>query len=269
LLAKDFDAALARKMLFCFTFSPYALFFFAGYSESLFLLLGCLFFLLLRRGKVLDRWLAAGSGFLAVLTRSSGITFVIPFLVISIQQFQLIEKPRHYNLWQKLGILAPVLLIPAGILIYMLYLGLLTGNPLIFSIQEKLVWNRQLTLPWITLVMAVQAIFQSPTVPYLALNIADLIVVSLSLFTLGFGWKYLSWDYRLFAIIQFTFILCFPVYGFDPLMSQSRYILSIFPIFIIVAHWNQKPVFNRIYMILTLVFLVFNTMLFVSNIWVA
>jgi hypothetical protein len=269
LLAKDFDAILARRALFCLTFSPYALFFFAGYSEPFFLLFCCAFFLLLRRGTALDMWLAGIIGFLAVLTRSSGIALVVPFLVVSVQRFWLTEKPLYDNLWQKLRMLAPVLLIPIGVLVYMFYLYLTTGNPLIFSAQEKMIWDRQLTLPLITLVMAVQAIFRFPPPLYLLLNIVDLIVITFSLLTLGFGWKHLPWHYRLFALTLVTFILSFPVHTIEPLMSQSRYMLSVFPIFIIIAYWNKKPIVYRTYMVVAPSFLVINVVLFVANIWVS
>jgi hypothetical protein len=51
LLNRDFDASLAKKALFYLAFYPYALFFFVGYTESLFLLLSVAIFLLLRRGR--------------------------------------------------------------------------------------------------------------------------------------------------------------------------------------------------------------------------
>ncbi|MGZ3625286.1 MAG: mannosyltransferase family protein, partial [Ktedonobacteraceae bacterium] len=58
LLTVDFDPDTARRALFYIAFSPYAIFFFLGYTESLFLLLSIGIFLLLRRGKPLDWWLA-------------------------------------------------------------------------------------------------------------------------------------------------------------------------------------------------------------------
>ena len=87
LLIKDFDRAIARRTMFYFAFSPYALFFFMGYSESLFVLLSIAVFLLLRRGNPLDWWLAGFLGFLATLTRSTGLLLAIPFLVIYAQRF--------------------------------------------------------------------------------------------------------------------------------------------------------------------------------------
>ena len=73
LLAVDFESDTARRALFYIAFSPYAIFFFLGYTESIFLLLSLGIFLLLRRGKPLDWWLAGSLGFLAMLTRSSGM----------------------------------------------------------------------------------------------------------------------------------------------------------------------------------------------------
>src|SRR5260221_13126762 len=78
LLAEDFEPTLARRALFYFALAPYALFFFAGYTESLFVLLSVGFFLLLRRG-----WLPVllVAGLLCVLwepARSPGGPFIIP-----------------------------------------------------------------------------------------------------------------------------------------------------------------------------------------------
>ncbi len=54
LLAEDFEESMARRSLLYLAFSPYALFFFAGYTESLFLLLTLALFLVLRRGQPLE-----------------------------------------------------------------------------------------------------------------------------------------------------------------------------------------------------------------------
>ncbi len=54
LLAEDFESSLAKRVLFYITYYPYALFFFLGYAESLFMLLCLAVFLLLRRGKALS-----------------------------------------------------------------------------------------------------------------------------------------------------------------------------------------------------------------------
>jgi len=269
LLAEDFDPTLARRALFCLAFCPYALFFFAGYSEPLFLLLCFAFFLLIRRGRALDWWLAGILGFCANLTRSSGIALAAPFLVMYAQRFWISGKRTDYSIFEKLCALVPIVLIPAAVLVYMLYLSLMKGNPFIFSTQQEAIWNRQLTLPWITLIMAVQAVFQSPSPLFLLLNTTDLIVVGLSLLILALGWRHLPWHYRLFMVVMVTFTLSFPAHTVEPLMSQPRLMLPLFPIAIIVAFWSQKTAFYRTYMVLAVVFLVVTTILFVDNVWIA
>jgi Gpi18-like mannosyltransferase len=74
LLSEEFEPSLAKRALFYLAFYPYALFFFAGYSESLFVLLCIAFFLFLRRGKPLDWWLAGGIGCLAALNRPTAVS---------------------------------------------------------------------------------------------------------------------------------------------------------------------------------------------------
>src|SRR6266568_9123385 len=89
LLSEDFEPTVAKNALFYLAFYPYALFFFAGYAESLFLLLCLAVFFFLRRGNSLDWWLAGFFGFLAALTRATGIMLVVPLLVVFMQRFWL------------------------------------------------------------------------------------------------------------------------------------------------------------------------------------
>ena len=98
LLSEDFEASIAKKALFYLAFYPYALFFFVGYTESFFLLLTVAIFLLLRRGQALDWWFAGGMGFLAALTRSTGVLLTIPYLIMYVRHFWVSEK-RDQSRW--------------------------------------------------------------------------------------------------------------------------------------------------------------------------
>lgn len=269
LLAEDFDPVLARRALFCLAFAPYAVFFFAGYSEALFLVLCLVFFLILRQDSVKNYWLAGLIGFLATLTRSTGLTLAVPFLVVYIQRHWLPANRASTGYGQKLLRLLPIVFIPTATIVYMCYLWINKGNPLIFTAQEAAIWGREFTLPWATAIMAVQAIFQAPAPIFVLLNTVDLVIVSLTLLTLTLGWKHLPWTYRLFALAQIAFDLLFPSHTVEPLTSQTRYMLPIFPIMVIIAFWGKKPVFYRCFMIATLIFLVINTVLFLDNIWIA
>src|ERR1700694_4342630 len=150
LLSEDFDPALARRALFILAFSSYALFFFAGYSEPLFLVLCLSVFLLLRRGRTGDWWLAGILAYLAVLTRSSGVALGLPYLVMFYHHFLQANRRSETNWRQKLSAFAPIAFIPAAVLTYMFYLYLIKGSPLIFHVQEETIWHRQFTWPWDT-----------------------------------------------------------------------------------------------------------------------
>ena len=93
-----FGPTVAKDALFFLAIGPYALFFFIGYSESLFLLLSLAIFFFLHRGRTLDWWLAGLCGFLAALTRATGIVLAIPFLVILIQRFWPYQTSLAYSL---------------------------------------------------------------------------------------------------------------------------------------------------------------------------
>jgi hypothetical protein len=269
LLVEDFEPRLARRALIYLTFGPYALFFFAGYSESLFLLLCIACFLLFRRGKPLDWWLAGCLGFLATLTRSAGLMLAVPFLCVFIQRFWLSPEKEDYTLFQKLNALIPVMLLPLGIVVYMVYLYNTKGNPFIFQTEQAIVWQRHFGLPWNTLSMMVVALFTSPSLIILALNVIDNSFALLPLFVLGFGWKRIPLHYALFALALAVFSMSFPATDIVPMISQTRLTIVLFPICVILAIWGKNRLFNAFYLSFTLTLLVLNIVMFIGNIWVA
>ena len=270
LLCEEFEPTLAKRALFYLAFYPYALFFFAGYTESLFLLLGLAIFLLLRRGRTLDWWLAGVLGFLAVLTRSSGIALVVPFLVIYIQRFWTASERKQHSWFQKLNALAPIALIPAGILAYMLYLGYTKGNPLIFVSEEATYnWHRHFAFIWNAFGPAIGALFTQPLLSASFLqNLLDISFTLIPLSALLLGWRRIPLHYSLFAAALAIFSLSFPQVA-EPLASQPRYMMSMFPIFAIFALWGKRPGFDRWYIAFSLPLLAINSVLFISHYWVA
>lgn len=267
LLAEDFDPALARRALFILAFSPYALFFFAGYSEPLFLVLCLSVFLLLRRGRPGDWWLAGILAYLAVLTRSSGIALGLAYLGMFYYHFLQANRRGVASWLQKLSAFAPIAFIPAALLTYMYYLYLIKGSLLIFRVQEDTIWYRQFTWPWDTLRLLIHAF--SVKTSLITADILDVTAVLIALLTLALGWTRIPWNYRLFAIALAVFTLSFPTHTLEPLASQPRYMISIFPITVVYAAWSKNKYFYAIFMALTLAFLVINTIFFVGNFWVA
>ena len=271
LLAQDFEASIARRALFFLSFYPYALFFFAGYTESLFLLLTLALFLVLRRGKALDWWLAGLFGLLASATRSTGLILTIPFLVVYIQRFWTPTQRTAHSWGEKINALLPIILIPLGLVAYMLFLKITKGNPLIFIAQESNYgWHRHLSFPWVGIAAAIGNLFNGHVsgAAYLQ-NAVDLTFTLFPLAVLAIGWRRMPLHYALFCVGVALFTLSFPQ-QIEPLTSQPRYMLILFPVMAMLALWSKRERFYQWALVfVSLSLFTINVVLFISHYWVA
>ena len=238
---------------------PMALFFQAVYSESLFLLLTLSSFAAARRG----RWALAGlAGLLAALTRSSGLLLVAPLALIWWEQHRgrpvrlpggpavTPPTPARRPSWRSL---AWLLLLPAGLALYMAYLWRQFHDPLLFSDAQR-AWGRTLALPttavWRGFVSAVQAAHwlvvpgaqASPGAPAkggawhldLLANLPAFLALLLALRLLVGCWRRLPAPYTVYAVAACLFPLFYPESS-QPLSSYPRFLLVNFPLFITLA----------------------------------
>ncbi len=139
------DAPSATAVVFIAAFFPGSYVFSAMYTESLFLvlMLGCVHY------AMKDRWLMVGLlGALLTATRLVGLVVVLPLGLLYVERHGWTAL-RQARSWLRLSALA---LVPLGLLLYMLFLHRLVGNPLSF-IDVQVAWDRS---------------FQSPLVPFLA-----------------------------------------------------------------------------------------------------
>ncbi len=211
LLARErLGEAPARRTVLYLAVAPTSLFFGAVYSESLFLLLGVLAFLLAERGRFLGAGSAAG---LALLTRSAGVA-LLPALV-------LLAWRRPDRSRALLGVaVAPLLfaLYPAA-------LALWIGRPLAFLDAQSVVWERRLSPagPLGGIAAAVQHH------EFLDLATAVGIVV------LGVvAWRRIGAAYGLYALASVLLPLTF-VSNKVPLWSMQRFAVVVFPCFMALA----------------------------------
>jgi Dolichyl-phosphate-mannose-protein mannosyltransferase len=272
MLVEDrFDASIARTTLFYTAFAPYALFFFIGYTESLFFLLSVMTFFFLNRAvqkrSILSWWLAGLCGFLAALSRSQGILLIVPYLVVYVQQFFL---PRTFSesTWRdKLLAFAPIVLIPLGLATYMFYLWKTQGNPFLFSISQNIYWGRfPLTSPLVTLSYVIKALFVPAIVQ--VLNLINLVSLLVPLLALVIGWRRIPLHYALFALLLILFTTIYPLGEINALTSVPRFMIVIFPTTIIFASIKNLR-FEKAYLVISLSLFTFNILLFVNHYWVA
>jgi hypothetical protein len=120
-------------------FNPLSIYGNVGYTEPLFLLLTCISFCLLKRKK----YLASGvSGAFLSATRLVGILFVISYVIASFRDFLKAEKE------QKVEMILGFLLIPLGLVCFILFLYNLTGDGLAFGHIQK-AWHRVNSNPFL------------------------------------------------------------------------------------------------------------------------
>ena len=270
LLSEDFEASIAKKALFYLAFYPYALFFFVGYTESFFLLLTVAIFLLLRRGQALDWWFAGGMGFLAALTRSTGVLLTIPYLIMYVRHFWVSEKRDQSRWLQKINALVPIILFPMGIVVYMIYLGYTKSNPFIFQYEEASHWHRHFEWIWVTAGYIVKLLLDSPLFAFANVkNLLDFAFTTFPIVALVWAWKRIPLHYSLYALAVIIFSLSFPLGSLNPLTSQPRYIIVLFPLFVIFALWGKHPRFDQFFVAIGPPLLAVFTVFFISHNFVA
>ena len=264
LVLEDFDRAQARNAVLYLAVFPTAFFFAAAYNESLFLLCTLLAFYHMRRS---SWWLAGLFALLASLTRSAGICLALPFSYEYLRQHDFSLQKLRLDVLACVGA-------PAGIGLFALYCYVRFHDLLAFSHAQS-VWNRSMHGPWHGLIDAAVTILHRAVLSFDAIhNMIDLsaCLFILALVILAFigPWK-LSGAYRvygLYAALIYLFSLIFPINGGVPLGAFSRYMLEVFPAFIVLAAIGKKQQVNLYYLMLSIPLLTFLLLQFLTGHWV-
>jgi hypothetical protein len=175
-----------------------------------------------------------------------------------------------------LAIAPPMVLIPAGVVAYMLYLSASYGNPLAFSVQEAVFWGRHFSIPGWAFVAALEILLHSGNAPLFVQNGLDLLFSVLPCLVLAARWRTIPLHYTLFATATAVYSLSFPItvksaqLFVQPLASQPRYMIVAFPIMMALAAWAEKhQLTERAFFAISVPVLVLNMILFSNGFWVA
>ena len=229
---------VARGTVLILAFFPTTFFLNAAYTESLFLALsaGSVWAMRVRKDLLLACVLA---GF-AAATRNVGIFLVVPLMYEWIKD---VERFRWRGVY--------LLLAPGGLFVYMVYLWVRFGDPLLFyTAQES--WGRHATGPLDTASRAWGAavegasrlldpdLWAHPTLS----NAANQLAGASNFFNLGFfvfamivllaGSRYLPLSLTVYGLLLVAPAALFGTPG-SPLMGTPRYVLVAFPVFIVLA----------------------------------
>ncbi len=250
-------AGIARLAVMVTAFSPMAFFFSAVYSEALYLALSVGLFYAARRGRFA---LVGVFGALAGATRSAGIVLLLPAAMLYLygpREDRPPDFPHARGLAPRYRVRADALwlaLVPAGLALYMAYLGLAGGDALApFHAQD--VWGRHFAGPYLGMWDGVRAAFggarqllsaQQSHLYYPIDGNSAFINSEHNLLLLAFlvaaiaaiagVLRRLPPAYGAYVIAALALPLSYPVTA-QPLMSLPRFLVVLFPLSMWFAAW--------------------------------
>lgn len=261
LVQREFNARLAGRVVLYLSVFPTALFFFAGYSESTFLLFSVLSFAAMRQ----RHWARAACwGCLAAITRSQGLALLVPFAVECWQ--------AHGTQWRCWPRALWIGVIPLGWLGLAAYMQVRFNNALLF-LQIQGAWHRTTTWPWVGIWNTLQRIPLNHIAAITpAHNLIELTTVCGFALLIWLGRHRVPTSFSAYALASLLLILSNPAVldnYYLPLMSSSRLCLALFPCFITLARYGEHESVDRAVTTIGPALLAIFTVIYLQGAWVA
>lgn len=246
----DYSEKIATWAVIALAIFPTSYFFNAPYTESLFLLLFSTSFYCARR----ENWIATGliTG-LTCITRPFGILILAAILV---EWFY--TKTRS---WKNL----PIIVLPSVVaVIYYLFLNQnIYGDPLMFQKILANHWQKHLISP-ISGIMDSWRIARSGGLTNFVLMVgwAEAVTATVSWVLVPFSFKYLRESWAVFYTLG---VLAFSSTSF--ILSTPRYLLSIPPLFVLIALAQENYLFKIVWSFVSIALLFSLAILFARGQW--
>ena len=245
-LSWGLTADAADRCVTYLAFFPTSYFFSLPLTEALFLLLTVGSFYLAKQ----ERWWLAGlCGAFASATRTAGVLLLPALAVLYWQTHRPLRSLRK-------EILA-LLVVPVGLVSFMIYLKVMTGNPLAFR-DSMAVWGRQ------------SGFFLRPLYDYLRdpIQLAahwDFRLLNFVAAVFGLVAGAVLVSRRQFALGVYTLLSVFLALSSSLLQSQARYMMVVFPVYLVLATWTSRPKVHQMVFAIFLVLFGLMTALFAAH----
>jgi hypothetical protein len=245
--AREFglDEEDANRTIFYIAVFPTSYFFSLPLTESLFLCLTVGSFYAAKR----DAWWTAGLlGALASATRVNGV-LLLPVLTL-----------LYWQRYRRAGLSKNVLgllLIPCGLLAYMLYLYRLTGNAFAFK-DAQFNWDRGTGMFWRPLIDYVKH-FREIGIPW------NFKLLNFAAAMLAFGCAFVLIKRREWALALFTLLAVIMPLSSLSLQGVDRYVMLIFPVFMVLAVAGRRPKLDQTIRTIFIALLALMTALFAAR----
>ncbi len=227
LVCRDFDAESAQRAVLYLSVFPSAFFLFAPFTEALFLALSVWVLYAARQG----HWgVTAPLALLAGLTRIQGALLALPLAWEWWRQRRHPDGARRRRPWAALVPALP----PSGFLLFLLYSEVVTGATAFQA--QRTQWGVTGRWPW-TAVITSWREARAHSDPIEVLNLASLILFSVLLII---GVRRIPLSYALYAAPQLLLMGARQTLVGSPLASTYRYVLVLFPAFVVLAWLGQR-----------------------------
>lgn len=249
-LAWGGTSSAKRAIVFMLIF-PTSFFLFSVYSESLFLMTALLSMLSMRTRS----WGWAGFwAFCSVLTRLQGTALLLPMIYLMWKDHPFLRKPRQW-----FGLILPGL---GGLFYLYLRSTQVTSGALPFVESD---WHAQMVPPWQTYWYAIQTLLSGHST---FIDVLNWVIVTLFIILLIVGWRKIPIEYSLYTVFSLLVILI-RIVETQPLISMSRYALTLFPAFYTLGLFGDNPLARRFIVYLFILLNLYLSAQFFSWGWVA
>jgi hypothetical protein len=234
-LGSDADA---RRAVLYLTVFPTGYYLFAAYTDPIFLAgaAGCLYYARQRRWGWAAFW-----GTLGAMSRMVGAVLLVPVAWEAWQQWRAHAAPRPVP-WSSLACLAAMV---AGVAVLPLYTVLVLGmSPLEPAYTQVERYRSTFVIPGTSLLAAIGQVFTDIQSVSLA-GWTDLLLTLLFIALLVPVWRRLP---KVYGVYHTTLLLGYLVVqnALYPLKAQSRYMLGLFPGFLILAMLGRRRAADRV-----------------------
>jgi len=221
----------AKRALIYLLIFPASFFLFAPYTEPLYFLGAAMCVYTLTK----KQWIAAGLwGALAAASRLVGALLIVPVLWFAWQDW---KTDRRWKPW-----IAPALITLSGIS-FPLYVWLGLGkSPLTPFLAQSNRFHGGFTLPGISIFLTAKQVWSGIFVPANSMDLSSTILFILGVILV---WQRLP---RIYGIYCAAFMLVYLARYADtyPLLSMTRYVLALFPVFIALPLIDGSPWIKRL-----------------------
>jgi len=191
------------------------------------------------------------------MTRVEGVLTALPLMYEVWRAW----RERHGTTLAR-GIIGTCI-VPLGLAAYMAYLYALQGDPMAFS-KVQAAWNRHLAPPWVSIANTIHAVASAPMNSGSANHIIELVFTLAFLLLMVVAFRSLRPSYALY----FAASLLVPM-STASLMSMPRFVLVVFPAFMLLGLWGRRPAVNSALVSFFLPVLGLFTVLFADWYWLA